>query len=1207
MAIIGGAATTDGATDGTTDAAPYALTDRYLRREGRAFMSGVQALARIPVEQLRLDRDRGLHTAAFVSGYQGSPLGGFDQEIARAARLVGHLPIVCRPALNEELGATAVMGSQLAAEQPDFRYDGVLGIWYGKAPGLDRASDALRHAAFAGTSRHGGAIALVGDDPAAKSSTLPSSSDATLVDLHMPILYPGNVQEVLDLGVHAVAVSRITGAWSSMKIVAAVADGTSTVNLEFGRVEPVIPDLVPPGSTDGRDYVHHPNAMLLAPQTLELERDFRIVRAELIRRYAEANRLNRPTVAPPDAWIGLISSGYTYHQMRDVLRRLGFATDAEVAGAGIALLQMQMPVSFDPALIRRFARGLTEIVVIEEKNPTLELLVKDALYSLSNRPEVYGKRHPDGRSLMIETGLLDADAIIDGLRERLGTRLAARMTPPPMARRERVLIPIAGSVLGPAPGADEVVRSPYFCSGCPHNRSTRVPHGSLVGGGIGCHTMILLMDDDRLGNISGITAMGGEGAQWIGMSPFIERSHFVQNLGDGTYFHSGQLAVQAAVAAGVDITYKLLYNGTVAMTGGQDAVGAVGVPQIVKALLAHGVTDVLIITEDRSRYDGVMLPPGPSGPIEVWDRRRFDEAQRRLAATPGVTVLINDQACAAQTRQLRKRGKLSTPTTRVVINHRICEACGDCGVASNCLSVQPIDTPLGVKTTIDQDTCNLDLSCLDGDCPSFMTVEIGAREPAVAPAVPNDPLPAPPASAEAPWALRLVGIGGTGVVTTSQILGTAAMLDGLDVQGLDQTGLSQKAGPVVSDLRFTRGGPAPTNSIGAGGCDAIIALDLLVASTDHMLAVADPSRTRLVGSTSETPTGSMVGHPEREYPDVATLRSRTSGSVAADPVLVDAAGHCRSLLGSSAGANIFMIGVACQAGVLPISAESIVTAIGLNGVAVAANLAAFTWGRWAVVDPARLAGPEQAAVDTSAMIVPDLPPALATRIDAITSLDADAAELVKLLAADLIGYQDARYATRFVDRIGRIAAAETAVHGGSAVHDQRPVLTATAARSLHQLMAYKDEYEVARLLMSPEADAAARAVGGPGATVTWKLHPPTFNALGLDHKVGIPAGVGRPIMAALKRGKRLRGTVLDPFGRAEVRRVERRILTEFENALDRVATHLTSTGPADAARLGPMIDLAELPRQVRGYESLKLERAETFTRSLQDALRELRI
>ena len=737
----------------------YKLEDRYRADHGRTFLTGIQALARIPIQQLRVDRTKGLNTAAFVSGYQGSPLGGFDVEVARAAALVPDLAIVNQPAVNEELAATAVMGSQLAAEQPDCRYDGVLGIWYGKAPGLDRAGDALRHAVFAGTSRHGGAIAIVGDDPAAKSSTLPSSSDATLVDLHMPILYPGDVQEVLDLGMHAVALSRITGLWTAMKIVAAVADGNGTVDLDPEHVVPVVPDL----TIDGKPYEHHPDGQLLTPHTLELERDFREARSELVRRYTIANRLNHTTIDPPDAWIGLVASGFTYHELLHALGRLGLTTHAEIAAVGIRLLHMRVPVPFDPSIIRTFARGLDEILIVEEKNPTLEWLVKDALYGGPDQPRVVGKTHPDGRTLMPNHGILDADTILVGLRERLSARLADRLTPEPTVR-EHALLPLS------------IERTPYFCSGCPHNWGTKVPEDALVGAGIGCHGMVLLMEEDKVGRSAGITAMGSEGSQWIGMSPFVEREHFTQNIGDGTFFHSGQLAIQAAVAADVRMTYKLLYNGTVAMTGGQDATNGVGVPQIASILLSHGVSRVLITTEDTARYKGVRLP----GDIQVWDRTRIIEAQEILAAVDGVTVLIHDQACAAQTRRLRKRGKAETPGFRVVINHRLCEACGDCGDVSNCLSVQPVETDLGVKTTIDQSSCNFDASCLEGDCPSFMTVAVDPDDPATAKApgiYGSGDLVAPVAIVDTGQVdIRLAGIGGTGVVTVAQILATAAKI-----------------------------------------------------------------------------------------------------------------------------------------------------------------------------------------------------------------------------------------------------------------------------------------------------------------------------------------------------------------------------------------------------------------------------------------------
>ncbi|MGB1682082.1 MAG: indolepyruvate ferredoxin oxidoreductase family protein [Acidimicrobiales bacterium] len=1149
-------------------AAPtYALTDRYLRDDGRVFLTGVQALARIPVEQLRADRRNGLNTAAFISGYPGSPLGGFDQEVARAAALDDALPIVCEPGVNEELGATAVMGSQLAATQPDFRYDGVLGLWYGKAPGLDRAGDALRHAAFAGTSRHGGAIALVGDDPAAKSSTLPSSSDATIYDLHMPLFYPGDVQETIDLARHAVALSRMTGTWTAMKVVAAVADGSGTVDLASDAVDIITPDLSIPGDPTGQIYEPTPNGNLLTPTTLELERDFRDIRLILAQRYATANRLNHTTADPSDAWIGLVASGYTYHELLEALRRLGLTSMAEIEAAGIRILQMQMPLSIDPQNIRHFARGVEEIVVVEEKNPTLEWLVKDALYGGPDQPRVVGKKHEDGRVLMRDHGILDAGAIVDGLRERLSPRIADRLTPATPPKREKRLLPLS------------VDRSPYFCSGCPHNRSTKVPDGALVGAGIGCHGMVLLMEEDKVGESAGITAMGGEGVQFIGMAPFVDRDHFIQNLGDGTFFHSGQLAIQASIAAGVNTTYKLLYNGTVAMTGGQDAVGGMGVPEIATALLAHGVREVLITTEDLDRYDGVALPSGPMGRVKVWDRTRILEAQEHLATVPGVTVLIHDQACAAQARRLRKRGVVETPPVRVAINHRICEACGHCGEVSNCLSVQPIETPLGLKTTIDQSSCNLDFSCLEGDCPSFLeiTPKPGRakkkRTVAASPGELPDPALVVPSDN---FDLRMVGIGGTGVVTVAQIIATAAMLDGLHVRGLDQTGLSQKAGRVTGDLRITAGAPAPSNLIGDEGADVILGFDLLAVAGEATLGAGDPTRTILIGSISETPTGSMIGHPERSYPELDELRDRVATSTMVDQNrYVDAAALTEQLLGSTASANIFLLGFAYQHGCLPIAGTAVEEAIRLNGVAVEANLAAFAAGRSEAVAPG--AGPTHTAGPE--ITVPDLPAPLASRADAL-------GEAVVLRAADLLGYQNAAYVERYLHLVERVAA----------VGDD--ALTEAVAVSHHHLLAYKDEYEVARLLTGPEAQATITAVGGAGAKAAWKLHPPTLKALGMNRKIAIPTTVGSPIMKMLARGRRLRGTALDPFGRTEMRRLERELITVFESSIDTVLGRIAdgSMTVDEAARI------AALPQTVRGFEERKIERAAAYRAELTTAL-----
>jgi len=1152
-------------TDTTID---YELADRYRRTEGRVLLTGIQALARIPIEQLRLDQAAGLHTAAFVSGYPGSPLGGLDQEIARAIRLVPELPIVHQPGVNEELAATSVMGSQLAPGRPDARYEGVVGMWYGKAPGLDRAGDALRHGVFAGSAPLGGAVVLVGDDPDCKSSTMPSSSDATLVDLHMPILYPGTVAECLELGLHAVAMSRASGLWSSMKIVTPVADGSGTVSMPVLESAPVIPTV----EVDGARWVSHPSAQFLGPRMLDVEREFREVRLPLALRYGIDNGLNRVAVDPPDAWIGLVATGFTYYELLDALRRLGLGDERAIAGAGIRLLQLRMPVPFAADVVRTFARGLSQIVVVEEKNPTLEWLVKDALYGGPDQPVVIGKTHEDGRVLMRSWGRLDADAILPGLHDRLVGRIGERLAPPP-AERERALIPLA------------VNRTPFFCSGCPHNWGTKVPDGALVGAGTGCHGMSLLMDVERVGEGIGITAMGNEGAQWIGMEPFVEADHLFQNDGDGTFFHSGQLALQYCIGAGKHMTFKLLVNGTVAMTGGQDATFALDVPELATTLLAWGVTKVAVTTEDPRRYRRARLPAG----VKVHERRDIVAVQEDLRAQPGVTVLIHDQACAAELRRARKRGRLAMPARRVAINHRVCEGCGDCGDVSNCLSVQPLDTPLGRKTTIDQATCNFDESCLHGDCPAFMTVVPGDRPVGSGGAeAPATDVPDPVPAITDHLRIRLAGIGGTGVVTVAQILATAAMLDGWEVRGLDQTGLSQKAGPVISDVVLARPGVIASNLVGVGQADVLLGFDALVAASDGAIAAADSTLTAVVASAQRTPTGRMIVHPDTPYPDDAITDRLAAATRTGAERLVDATALATALTGSAAGANVLLLGVAVQQGHVPVATDALERAIELNGVAVDANLAALDWGRrWAhdpdAVENIAVSGMSSADPQVS---VPDLPPILADRVDALAA-DESLRGVVTMLSADLVGYQDEAYASRFLDGVGEAAAAEHAARPGSTA------LTETVARNLHKLMAYKDEYEVARLLLLPEARAQAEAVGGPDATVTWQLHPPMLKALGRDAKLGFGPRT-EMAMRALRAAKRLRGTRLDLFGRTELRRLERTLPGEYLDAL-RTAY---ATLDVDPSRLDDVIALAALPDHVRGYEELKLRRAAEYRTDL---------
>jgi len=1143
----------------------YRLTDRYTRDHGTVFMTGVQALARLPLEQLRVDRANGLATAAFVAGYPGSPLGGFDSAMASAAKLAPDLPIITRPSVNEEYAASAVMGSQLAASRPDSRYDGVVGLWYGKAPGVDRASDALRHAVFAGSDPKGGAVALVGDDPSAKSSTVPSSSAASLADMHIPVLYPGDPAEALDLGRHAIAMSRATGLWTSLKIVADVADGSATVDLDPNRVTPVIPLI------DGKPYVHLPDGRLLTPHTVEIEREIYEVRYSLALEYAALNRLNHTTVNPQDAWIGVVSSGITYREVREAFDRLGLTSDSDLGDAGIRLLKLGMPIPFNASTIKSFATGLDEILVIEEKHPNVENLIKNALYNQAERPLVIGKFDDTGATLLPGHGALSADQIMPALRRRLEGRLGDRLAPP-VTVRERIPLSVS--------------RTPFFCSGCPHNRSTIVPDGTLVGVGIGCHTMVMLADPDRVGDIAGLTCMGNEGTQWIGMENFVETDHLTQNLGDGTYFHSGQLAIQAAIAAGSHITYKLLWNGAVAMTGGQDPTGRLELADVAAQLLGQGVKRIILTTDDPSKHRGGRMPAA----VEIWDRTRMLEAQESLRSTAGVTMLIHDQRCAAQARRDRKRGRAPTPRTRVVINHRICEGCGDCARVSNCLSVQPLITRLGRKTTIDQTSCNLDLSCLEGDCPAFMSVTRPRRrgnkaspdlpEVGDATADPPDRIPDPPKGHQ-DVSIHITGIGGTGVVTVAQLIGTAAMLEGAHTHGLDQIGLSQKAGPVVSDIRISHGGPADSSRVGRGQADLLLAFDLLVAASWAGLSAADPRRTAVVGSTAVTPPGEKVAHPEIEMPSVDELLSRVEEVTLPDHRHWAEAGEItEALLGSTVTANVFVVGMAVQAGLIPVDPLLIEEAIALNGVAIEANTAAFRWGRWQVADPTMVASRVKTHQTDRQPHIP-LSPEFAERVSALAGSDPDLAESLAFRVHDLIGYQNTKLADTYLGRVERVAKAEAEVSPGSTN------LTVAVAVGLHKLLAYKDEYEVARLMLDPEATSAVDAVAHPGDRVAWRLHPPTLKALGLKKKISVSLR-WRPMFAILAKGKRLRGTRLDPFARNPMRRIERSLPVEYSDALDRALDRL------NPANLATAIELAELPDIVRGFEELKLRNVEVF-------------
>ncbi|MDH6622651.1 TPP-dependent indolepyruvate ferredoxin oxidoreductase alpha subunit [Streptomyces sp. LBL] len=739
------------AVTGTRTEDNFTLEDRYLREDGTVCLTGVQALVRLLFDRARHDRRNGRITAAFVSGYEGSPLAGFDLELARRSKLLTPYDVVHRPGLNEELGTTAVMGSQLAGTVGNLRPDGVTGIWYGKSPGLDRASDAFRHANLAGTDPRGGAVALVGDDPVAKSSTVPCASELTLADLAIPIFYPADPQDVLDHGLHAVELSA-SGVWASMKIVTNVADAAGTAVVRSDWAPPV---LTPLGFT--KPYTHKPSTHLLGASLAALERSLFTERLPLALEYVRASGVNRIIGgARPGDRIGIITAGKPYLDLQQALHTLGL-DEAALERYGIRLLKLGAIHPVDPGIVREFADGLTEIIVVEEKRSFLESAVKEILYGVSGAPTVHGKTAPDGTTLFSQAGELSADSVAAGLGRRLSAPQYGDIEPVTAwrerRRHERVQLPLLGAT-----------RTPYFCSGCPHNSSTKVPEGSLVGAGIGCHTMAVFMEPDQVGTVTGLTQMGGEGAQWIGMAPFTDHKHFVQNIGDGTFMHSGSLAVRAAVAAGINITYKLLYNSAVAMTGGQDAVGALPVDRVAQLLLIESAAKVIITTEDPERLRKARTPRR----VEVRHRDELMHSQEELAATPGVTVLIHDQECAAEKRRKRRRGKMETPAAKVVINERVCEGCGDCGVKSNCLSVQPVETEFGRKTRIDQSSCNVDYSCLAGDCPSFMTVVPSGRKPKQQETAGlfAEALPEPERRVKnEDFTVRITGVGGTGVVT----------------------------------------------------------------------------------------------------------------------------------------------------------------------------------------------------------------------------------------------------------------------------------------------------------------------------------------------------------------------------------------------------------------------------------------------------------
>lgn len=1116
-------------------ASAFSLDDRYGKDDGTVYLTGIQALVRMLLDRAMTDRREGLETSTFVTGYEGSPLAGYDLELARQHARLRQLDIRHESALNEELAATAVSGTQLARKIGSLRPSGVTGFWYGKAPGLDRATDALRHANLIGTDPSGGAVAIVGDDPAAKSSSVPCSSEFALADLAMPTFSPADPSEILEHGMHAVQLSRASGLWSAMKIVTVVADGAVTASLSPGWSAPSMNDL-PAGLAA---YSHRPSAHLLGTALADLERSFHRSRLPIAVEYVRRSGVNR-IMGSRDGHIGIVAAGSTYLAVRQALDAIG-VDDRELARAGIRLLKLGVMFPLEPAIVREFAFGLDSIVVVEDKRAFLEDAIKGVLYGSTKAPAVYGKRGPDGTELFAAEGEHDADYVAAGLWHFLDSRGIAGLQRRPAARQQLNLV--------------TTKRTPYFCSGCPHNSSTEVDPGTLVGGGIGCHAMLLLMPGERAGNVTGLSQMGGEGAQWIGVAPFVEQTHFVQNIGDGTFAHSGSLAIRAAVDAGVNITFKLLRNSAVAMTGGQRPVGEKTLPGLVALLRAEGVNRV-VVTSDEPK--AVRKQLGRGG-VQVRHRDDLLDVQRELAAIAGVTVLIHDQECAAEKRRKRRRGKANPPAQRILINERVCEGCGDCGAKSNCLSVQPIDTEFGRKTRINQSSCNLDFSCLDGDCPSFLTVTPGRRTTPNVIAVEAPPEPAVIVPSRH-FTTRITGIGGTGVVTVSQILATAAVIDGRRVRALDQTGLAQKGGAVVSDLVITEMRTDRSPKLAAGECDLYLGCDALVATDAKNLSVTDPRHSIAVVSSSPVPTGEMVTDPSVRYPGRTGIEATIRGATR-DFHIVDAAAVALERLGDEQYANMVLLGTAYQAGALPLPSEAIENAIRLNGTAVEANVAAFRWGRRQLVDIIQ----DEVTVDPTKF--------------GVTAEHPRAVNLDRL-CDDLAAYQDPAYAARFSERVALVRDRETAIAAVTGLAD-------AVAVNLHKLMAYKDEYEVARLSLDPDLNRAVAEGFGAGARVRYRLHPPMLRALGLKHKISLGPWL-RPVFRLLVGMRHLRGTALDPFGHAVVRRTERDLITEYESLLDELVRGLSAENHALA------VQIASLPDLVRGYEDIKLKNVAVY-------------
>jgi len=1132
------------------------LEDKYTLPRGRAYMTAIQALVRLLMLQQERDERAGLNTAGYVSGYRGSPLGGLDLALARATSHLERHRIRFQPGVNEDLAATAIWGTQQLGLFPGAKHDGVFALWYGKAPGVDRSGDAFRHGNAAGSAPHGGVLLAAGDDPAARSTTIADQTDFMFKALMIPILAPASVQDVLDLGLHGFAMSRYSGCWVAFKCVSDVAESSASVIVDPERVQVRAPvDFELP---EGGLNIRYPDFMLDAEARLKNHKLFAALA------YARANGLNPVTLDSPRARLGLVASGKAYTDLKQGLATLGI-DDAQARAIGLRILKVDMPWPLEPEAVRRFATGLEEILVVEEKRPLIEEQIKEQLFHWPDaaRPRVVGKL--DGAGQWERPA--GADWLVPPTSELTSTHaaraIAARIQRFMPAERFAERIVNLGAARAAAPSV-QVQRTPWFCSGCPHNTSTRVPEGSRATAGIGCHWMAVLMDRST----ATWTHMGGEGAPWIGQAAFCDTEHIFANLGDGTYFHSGTLAIRAAIAAKVPITYKILYNDAVAMTGGQPHDGQLTVPQITRQMAAEGVSRIAVVTDEHRKYPGnAGFAPGTT----VHHRDELDHVQRELRdwsiANDAVSVLVYDQTCAAEKRRRRKRGAFPDPARRAYINTAVCEGCGDCSTQSNCLSIEPVETDLGTKRRINQSSCNKDYSCLKGFCPSFVTVEGGrprrgralARTPMDWPALPEPRLPA----LDAPFSILVTGIGGTGVVTIGALLGMAAHLEGKGVTVLDVTGLAQKGGAVMSHVRIAAAPDAILGTrIGDGEADAVIACDAVVADGAEARTKMRPGHTRVAVNSAVTPTADFTARRDFAMPDAALRRDLATLVGEERAAFVPATRLASALIGDAIATNPFLLGYAYQCGLVPVSGQAIERAIELNGAAIEANKQAFLWGRRAAHDLPRV---EQALAVAEVVPIEHAKP---------RSLD----ELVDRRTALLTEYQDAAYAERYRALVARVRDAERPLGGTR--------LAEAVAWNYAKLLAYKDEYEVARLYSRPEFRAGVEAAFEGEYALRFHFAPPLLarrdKATGRPRKIAFP-GWTSTVLNGLARLRFLRGSALDPFGRTAERRAERQLIADYEATIAELLRGL------DPERHALAVDIASLPDEIRGFGPVKAD------------------